>query len=102
MLVSRTRAMPMLSPAQAQLLLDTVANHRWAVVYRVALELGLRRGEILALRWADIDFERMVLAVTGTMHGHSGKLHRDAPKTEQLIAQDGQVEERVYLCGRVE
>ena len=50
--------------------------------YRVALELGLRRGEILALRWADIDFERRVLAVTGTIHRHSGKLHRDAPKTE--------------------
>jgi integrase len=80
--VPHAREMSMLSPAQAQLLLDTVASHRWAVVYRVALELGLRRGEILALRWADIDFDRMVLAVTGTMHRHSGKLHRDAPKTE--------------------
>jgi integrase len=66
----------------AQRLLDVVAGHRCAGVYRVALELGLRRGEILALRWADIDFERKVLAVTGTIHRHSGKLQRDAPKTE--------------------
>jgi integrase len=75
------RQMTILSPAQAQRLLDTVADHRWAGVYRVALELGLRRGEILALRWADLDFERKVLAVTGTIHRHSGKLHRDVPKT---------------------
>jgi len=72
----------MLTPTQAQLLLDEVAGHRWATVYRVALELRLRRGEILALRWGDIDFERKVPHVTGTIHRHSGKLHRDAPKTE--------------------
>jgi integrase len=47
--------MKMLVPAQAQRLLDTVVGHRWAGVYRIALELGLRRGEILALRWVDID-----------------------------------------------
>jgi integrase len=76
------RQMKMLSPSQAQRLLDTVAGHRWACVYHVALELGLRRGEILALRWTDIDLDRKVLAVTGTMHRHSGKLNRDAPKTE--------------------
>jgi integrase len=76
------RQMKMLVPAQAQRLLDTVVGHRWAGVYRIALELGLRRGEILALRWVDIDFERRTLAVTGTIHRHSGKLHRDAPKTE--------------------
>jgi integrase len=79
---SQPRQMRVLSPAQAQRLLDAVAGHRWAGVYRVALELGLRRGEILALRWADLDFDRKVLAVTGTIHRHSGKLQRDAPKTE--------------------
>ncbi len=79
---SRPRQMRVLSPAQAQRSLDAVAGHRWAGIYRVALELGLRRGEILALRWADSDFERKVLAVTGTIHRHSGELQRDAPKTE--------------------
>lgn len=44
-------------------MLDAVAGHRLEVLYRVALSLGLRRGELIALSWDDIDLERGSLTV---------------------------------------
>ena len=42
---------------------------------------GLRRGEALALRWADVDFEKEVLRVRGTLARVDGQLVVTAPKT---------------------
>ena len=50
-----TRAIAPLSEAQARQLLEAVKGHRLEVLYRVALSLGLRRGEVLGLRWEDVD-----------------------------------------------
>ena len=35
--------------------LEVSADHRWAVGFRVAVLYGLRRSELLALRWDDVD-----------------------------------------------
>lgn len=50
------------------------ADHRWAVGFRIAVLYGLRRSELLALRWDDLDLkaatlridERLVPVVGGT------------------------------------
>jgi integrase len=44
-----------LTLAQARALLAAVKSTRWHGVYVLALMLGLRRGELLGLRWADVD-----------------------------------------------
>jgi integrase len=49
------------------------------------LGLGFRRGEALALRWADIDLKRRRLSVTGTIQRVNGKLERSAPKTDASL-----------------
>lgn len=54
--VPRHKVQP-LDERQARALLDAVRGHRMEVLYRVALSLGLRRGEVLGLRWVDVDFE---------------------------------------------
>jgi integrase len=43
---------------------------------------GLRRGEALALRWSDVDPERAVLVVRGTL-GRVGRLLITEPKTDR-------------------
>ncbi len=43
-------------------LLDAAPPHR-ALLYRVAATTGLRRGELAALRWADVDLEAATLRV---------------------------------------
>ncbi len=60
--VERHRVEP-LTEAQAQALLKTVEGHRLEALYQIALGLGLRRGEVLALRWADIDVGASTLRI---------------------------------------
>jgi hypothetical protein len=39
------------------MLLEAVEGHRWAALYRLAINLGMREGELLGLTWSAIDFE---------------------------------------------
>jgi integrase len=55
------------TPEQTRLFLQSVEGERFAALYTVAAYLGLRQGEILALCWQDVDFERRTLRVSGTM-----------------------------------
>jgi integrase len=71
-----------LTPEQARALLAAVQGDPLEALYRVALSLGLRRGEVLALRWEDIDFKRKELHVTGSVRRTGGVLRRRATKTE--------------------
>jgi len=48
---------------QSQKLLKTLHGHRWEALYTLALATGLRRGEILGLKWQDIDFSAGKLQV---------------------------------------
>jgi integrase len=61
----------------------TVADqHHLAALWRLALLTGMRRGELLGLKWEDIDFDRGVLAVRRTMsRGKGGQWELGQPKT---------------------
>lgn len=52
-----------LTPEQVGVLLAAVESDRLSALYHVALTLGLRRGELLGLRWEDVDFAAGVLRV---------------------------------------
>ena len=52
---------------QAQALLESVREHRLEVLLSVAVVTGMRRGELVALRWSNIDFERNTLLVLHTV-----------------------------------
>jgi integrase len=56
-----------LTPDQVGLLLDTVKGHRCEGVFVLGVSCALRIGEILALRWEDIDFSRGTLQVNRTL-----------------------------------
>ena len=60
-IVSR-EAVP-LSVEQARALVEHVRGHRLEVLLAMAIVTGMRRGELLALRWSDIDFEHRRLLV---------------------------------------
>ena len=58
---------PPLSPSEARSLIE-VADGCWLQDYlRLAIGLGMRQGEILGLRWSDIDFVEGVLRVQRTI-----------------------------------
>lgn len=52
-----------LMPVQVAVLLDAVKGDRLECLYHLALTLGLRRGELLGLSWADVDFEHGVITI---------------------------------------
>src|SRR5579862_9470115 len=58
----RTRRL-VLSVAEEQQLLSSAKGHL-VVMVMMALDTGMRRGEITSQRWEDIDFSRKVLFVT--------------------------------------
>ncbi len=111
-----------LSPEQARKLVKTAheTGDRYAALYVVALHTGLREGEMLGLRWDDLDLEattptlqvRRTLSETRTGHkfelpksgkGRSVKLPRKA--VEALRSHRArQAEERSFgwaLSGRI-
>lgn len=51
----RRREMTTLSPEQARAFLATVTGQRLEALYVLALTSGMRQGEILALRWRNVD-----------------------------------------------
>lgn len=59
----RTREKEALTPQESQLLLERVQNARAKTFLMIALHTGMRRGEIVALRWEDIDFKKKVIHV---------------------------------------
>lgn len=58
------RDMVTLDPGQARAFLDAARGERLEALYVLALTTGMRRGELLALRWKDLDLELKRLQVT--------------------------------------
>lgn len=66
---------------QAVRFLDHVHDHRLGPLFEVLIGCGLRRGEALALRWADVDLDHRVLQVRRTLTDVNGRLSFTPPKT---------------------
>lgn len=43
--------------------LAATADHRWAIAFRLGVLYGLRRSEVLALRWDDVDTSKSTLRI---------------------------------------
>ena len=73
-----------LSPEQARLVLTTAAEtgDRLEALYVLAIHLGLRQGELLALKWEDVDLEAGTLRVRRSLSGsNDGHPVFTTPKT---------------------
>lgn len=71
------------TPEQLGRLLQEVRGHSLELPVRLACGLGLRRGEILGLRWRDVNLEAGLLSIckTRTTAGH--QVVEKTPKTEK-------------------
>lgn len=59
--------MRVLADADLERFLDVIRGERLEALYVLAVREGLRQGEILALRWRDVDLVAGTLAVTGSL-----------------------------------
>lgn len=62
-----------LTPEQARVLLKAMAPDRLGAAYTLSLTLGLRRGEVLGLRWADLDLDAGTVAVRQQLQRRAGR-----------------------------
>lgn len=68
-----------LTVEQARALLDAIAGHRFEAFVVVGLSLGLRAGEILGLRWSDIDIAKAELELGSQVQYLAGRGWMRAP-----------------------
>ena len=69
------------SKSQAKTFLESVREHRWYPIYVLAITTGMRQGEILGLRWEDVDLDSGNLSVNHTVQNLGGKIIEGTPKT---------------------
>lgn len=93
----KTQEKTALTPQECEKLIERVRNPRAKTFLLIALNTGMRRGEILALKWDDVDFEKKLIHVRrnavlmrgGTKLSDELKTkagRRDIPLTETLEA----------------
>lgn len=68
---------------EARRFLVAVRDDRLSALYRVALGLGLRQGEVLGLTWEDVDLGIGRLTVLRALQRYDGAYHLDPPKTKR-------------------
>ena len=78
--VPRRQVSP-LTLEQARAFRVAVAGDRLEAMYLVAVGCGLRQGEILGLRWDDVDLERRTLSVRFALARVDGELRLVEPKS---------------------
>lgn len=78
------------SPEEFDALLKGAArsrNRNLAVAIILALETGMRRGELLGMLWEHIDFQHRVLLIPKTKNGHPRTIPLTSRATEMLLTQ---------------
>jgi integrase len=71
-----------LTEEEARRLLETASGDRLEALYVLALNTGMRQGELLALKWDDVDLERGVLRVRRTLTHVDKAFVLGEPKTK--------------------
>jgi integrase len=66
------REFAILGASEARSFLRAASGSRFAIAYELALFCGLRRGEILALRWRDVDLDKREIHIRNTLHEEKG------------------------------
>ena len=78
----RAKEMQVLTPEEMQRFLIQAKYDGYYEIFLVALATGLRRGELLALQWDDLDLDTRELRVRRTVRRTEGRLLVSEPKTD--------------------
>ncbi|MFL6238638.1 MAG: site-specific integrase [Actinomycetes bacterium] len=70
---ARRHAFRTLNPEEAKRLIEGVRDDRLGALVAVAMMTGMREGELLALRWRDVDLKRGTVQVRGSRQ-HDGTI----------------------------
>jgi integrase len=101
-LIAKPKAPPprerRLYPAEEALLLKAARRSKNPQIYPaivLALETAMRRGELLSLKWRDVDLERRLLTLHTTKTGRPRTIPLSQRATDQIRALQGRDPERI-------
>jgi len=80
---AKRKAVRVMSPDEVSLFLDAAKGQRFEPLLIVAISTGLRQGELLGLRWEDVDLPASVIHVRHAVQRINSKLTLTEPKTER-------------------
>jgi integrase len=72
-----------LNREQTKAFLEAARGERFEALYVLAVSTGLRQGELLGLKWGDVDLENGLIRVRRTLTRNKGRLLLDEPKTKR-------------------
>jgi integrase len=72
-----------LNREQTKAFLEGARGERFEALYVLAVSTGLRQGELLGLKWGDVDLENGLIRVRRTLTRNKGRLLLDEPKTKR-------------------
>lgn len=70
------------TPAQTGAFLDSAADDRLYAIYHLIAFRGLRRGESVALRWADVDLRGQMMTISQQVIQLGWRTEEDTPKSD--------------------
>jgi len=83
---SEYKEMHFLTKKQIEQVLELAKNTDYHPLFHTAIYTGMRRNEMLALRWKDIDFDRKKISITKSLYvGKNGVIADQYPKTENSV-----------------
>jgi len=80
---SRSRTIECWEPAELATFLRSVEGDRLEAAWRLAAMTGMRRGEVLGLRWRDVDLDRSRIAVRNAIVSVAYEVLESSPKSHQ-------------------
>lgn len=69
------------SSEEIQRFFEAVAGERLSMAFVLLATTGMRRGEVLGLRWEDVDVDARALSIVQTLTTVSNRIHLGPPKT---------------------
>jgi len=75
------KPMRTLTPGEVEVLFDTAKDSHFYPLYYSAVSTGLRQGELLGLRWRDVDLDFLSISVSQVLYKRHGICQFKEPKT---------------------
>jgi integrase len=67
---------------QLRTFITSVSEHRWSGIWALMATTGMRRGEVLGLRWTDVDLDAGTLTIRSTRIRYGSVTSTSTPKTQ--------------------
>jgi len=78
-----------IQPDEIRTLTSYTSTHRWAAIWALIFTTGMRRGEVLGLRWSDVDLDAGTITIRSTRTRYGTTIDTSTPRHQRQLAGTG-------------